>query len=152
MELLLQSDEWSCLPTAFAMTLGILPKEIYEFIGHDGSEVIWPELDEPYCRRSFSIEEMLDYCIATVYYPVQLSPNPAYCPEQTDRLFQPFLEPEARFAHYLEVKPAVLLGIGKDSGHPHAVAWCHKEQLIFDPSGEKYSIDRFEVESGFFIF
>ena len=151
MKMLLQSDGWSCLPTAFAMVTDVLPLEIYEYLEHDGSEIIWPELEEPYCRRSFSIEEMLDWCVAHVYYPVQLSPDPSYCPEQTDRLFQPIPDPTERWEAYLRKKPAVLLGTGQ-SGKPHAVAWCNKEQLIFDPVGVKYGISDFKVESGFFIF
>jgi hypothetical protein len=54
-----QPTPWSCLPTAFAMTSGVSMKEILEVIGHDGSEICWPDLEEPFCRRGFCVQEIV---------------------------------------------------------------------------------------------
>ena len=58
---------WSCLPTAFAIVLGVPVKNIIDFLNHDGSEVLWPNLPEPRCRRSFHVQEVINYCLANNY-------------------------------------------------------------------------------------
>lgn len=55
---------WSCLPTAFACCLDVPVSEIFDWLGHDGSEILWPELPEPGCRYGFHIQEMQEYCLA----------------------------------------------------------------------------------------
>jgi hypothetical protein len=149
--MLIQPNDWSCLPTAFAMVTHSLPRDIFEFINHDGSEIIWPELPEPYCRRSFAIDEMIDYCVSTMHYPVEVCQDTSYAPEGVHSFFQPYHNPGERWKHYLK-RPAVLLGFGKETGERHAVAWCQKERKIFDPNGSKYDLSEFECETGYFIF
>src|ERR1043165_661673 len=62
MKLLNSPNRWSCLPTAFAMCLDVEVQDILNWLQHDGSDIIWPELHEPYKRRSFGVSEMIDYC------------------------------------------------------------------------------------------
>lgn len=145
MKLLLQHNAWSCLPTAFAMALDVLPKEIMECCGHDGSEIIWPDLPEPRCRRAFSIHEMIDYCLSQLVYPVEIDANPSYGPDD-----EHLLEIENRLDDYTLVRPGVF--VGEINGKRHAVAWDYKTQKIFDPDGCQYEKERFNIYSFFVLF
>lgn len=49
----------SCLVDAFSAVAQISPEAIVKHIGHDGLEVLWPELPEPFCFRGFHIQEVL---------------------------------------------------------------------------------------------
>lgn len=51
---------WSCLADSFAECMGMDKLWVYEAIGHDGSEIIWPDLPDPYCRRGFHPQELID--------------------------------------------------------------------------------------------
>lgn len=144
MNMLLQSDAWSCLPTSFAMVLGIEPKTIYEMIGHDGSEIIHPQLKDPYRRRSFHIQEMINVCLKLGVIPTPLDKDIIFG-EMVDRdgsilehdAYQ--LELENHLEHYLSLRPGVIIT------PYHAVAWCHKEQRVFDPAGQKRSLEEVEI-------
>ncbi len=152
MKMILQSNRWDCLPTAFAMCLDVLPIQIYEFVGHDGSEILWPHLEEPYCRRSFHIDEMIDCCMSMTYMPVCIERDPEYAPVGVEGLFKPFTGTAAsqRWLRYLKYHDAVLLGHTKN-GKPHAVAWSHREYKVFDPEGFKYPEHEFESNSAILI-
>ena len=78
-----QPNRWSCLPTSFAMILDVDVNELIRKIGHDGSEILWPNLEEPYCRRAFHIEEIAMVCYGLGYYLVwfniELTSNSGLC-------------------------------------------------------------------------
>lgn len=147
MNLILQHNAWSCLPTAFAIALDVEPKEILEFCGHDGSEILWPDLQEPQRRRGFSLHEMIDFCISQLVYPVEINADTGYGEEPCFHLENE----EFRLEHYMTTSPGVLVGISL-GGKNHAVAWDHKEQLILDPTGTKYKKDDFNIISFFAFF
>jgi hypothetical protein len=150
MKMILQSNRWDCVPTAFAMCLDVLPLDIYEYIGHDGSEIIWPELEEPYRRRSFHIDEMIDFCMGLSYAPVFIDREPIMSPMvDLEKTFLPYRKEfsENRWNNYLKYHDAVLLGFTK-SDKPHAVAWSHHDQLIYDPEGFRYGKLRLSAISG----
>jgi hypothetical protein len=67
MEIQVQPNRWSCLPTAFAMVLDIPVSQIFDYLGHNGEAIVWPQLEEPRCRRSFHIQEMIDFCFSKKY-------------------------------------------------------------------------------------
>lgn len=54
-----QPNQWSCLPTAFAIALDMPVDEFLRYLSHNGSEIIWPQLSEPGCRRGFHIQECI---------------------------------------------------------------------------------------------
>src|SRR5260221_108718 len=77
MNLQKQPNRWSCLPTAFAMVLDISVKEVITEIGHDGSEIVYPNLEEPKCRRAFHIQELIDFAISIGVSVVPIEPLPS---------------------------------------------------------------------------
>lgn len=149
MELLLQDSSWSCLPTAFAICLDCLPKEIYDFLGHDGSDILWPDLPDPFKRRGFLMEEMIDYSIqreltAPVTFYTELTCEPERKVLPNGETYQPF-DPMQRIADYLHLVDGVLLTMPKGKSTPHAVAWNKEEEKVYDPSGFKADIDEYEI-------
>jgi hypothetical protein len=135
------------------MVLDCLPKDIYDYLGHDGSEIIWPDLPDPYKRRAFHIQEMVDFCIENLVYPIEITQDCRYTPPNIEEpLFDPYKEKALdRLAYYLMLRPCVLLG-SRTNGKPHAVAWSYKEQLIYDPTGYKYQLEQFKIKSCQIIF
>lgn len=137
---MLQPTLWSCLPTSFGMVLEYTPKEMFERIGHDGSEIIAPEQPEPRNRRWFHPQECVDIAVACFRFPVAIEPRPVSCNEDGSNVFELPFNGE-RVAFYLQ-RPCVLVGQTK-TGKNHAVAWCPKEMRIFDPDGFKCDFDEF---------
>ena len=62
MELKAQRNRWSCLLTAMSMVLDVDEELLISELGHDGSAIIFENLPEPYCRRSFHIQEFVYLC------------------------------------------------------------------------------------------
>jgi hypothetical protein len=80
----IKPNRWSCLVTAFAMALDIPVAELIRLVGHDGSEIVNPELPEPGCRRGFHIQEMIEACWSQGHSvtPIEVFPqsmNAVYC-------------------------------------------------------------------------
>ncbi len=127
-----QPNGWSCLPTSFAMVLEVDVKDIFGWLDHDGSEIIWPELPEPLCRRAFHIQEMVDYCMAadTMVTPIEFCP----CLQPTDESLQFVINLNhglSRIQKYLRTYRGVLAGV-LGNGNRHCVAWSHP--YTFDPA------------------
>ena len=67
MRLLRKPERWMCLPASFAMALDVPLEDIFKEIGHDGSNVAWPHLPEPVCRRGFHPQELVHVCLNRGY-------------------------------------------------------------------------------------
>lgn len=141
-----QPNIWSCLPTAFSMVLDVLPRDVIEWCGHDGSEIVWPHLRDPLRRRAFCLQEMTDYSISLGKHPVLIYADSAYGPEGEDELYDPYhTGNDARIQQYLAHR-CVLFVVTKVGQHRHAVAWCPDAKRVFDPSGLQASLDVYDLE------
>lgn len=134
-----QPNQWSCLPTAFAIVLNEPVDKIISDIGHDGSEIIFPDLTEPYRRKAFHIQELIDICILRDICVVQVEQQPI-----SEALGHRYLLPTylPRLEYYTQRFTGVLTGLGP-TGRPHAVAWDRNK--IYDPTGFEYDIDMFNI-------
>jgi len=131
-----QPSQWSCVPTAFAMLFNMDAKDLIQEIGHDGSEVFWPELEPTQLgKRAFHPQECIDIGIKHGIYIVSIHVLP-----YTEH-FVTTIKPKAiwseqfcldRFTRYLQNFEGVMTGTtGFNMGH--AVAWDRK--LVYDPRG-----------------
>lgn len=146
MKLILQSNPWECLPTAFAMVLGCQPKEIFTYLMHHGAIVRWPELPEPMCRQGFTVEECIDYAInCDCMYPIIFNSELAY-DDAREASFKP-LDAEARMRSYMAAVDGVLLCAPRTKPHGHAVAWCYQERRVYDPEGMITDLDEYTVDA-----
>jgi len=77
MQQITQPNAWSCTAAAFAMALNISVERFWELVGHDGSEIILPNLPDPMGRRGIHIQEAIDACWAmtTSATPFELWPT-----------------------------------------------------------------------------
>lgn len=80
MQLIAQPNRWTCLPTAVAMATNSTLEQIFNFLGHDGSKIVRPELSEPYGRIGFHFREMADYCLHAGYQFTMLEKDPEFSP------------------------------------------------------------------------
>jgi len=153
MQLIVQPNRWSCLPTSFAMALDCKVDELIEEIGHDGSEIIYPDASEPLNRRSFHTQELIDCAIKRFHAVVPIEIIPVSCNDVKGELYDVKFQEgnEIRIMKYLNRFDGVIVGRGIRSGLPHAVAWDSIDCAIKDPVGRCYRIDDFAVEIFFAI-
>lgn len=142
MILYLQPNLWSCLPTSFGMVMGMTPGEMFEAIGHDGSDIVWPELDDPACRRGFHVMECVRVALDRLFTPIELDPDPHSVPFEGAVPHR--VDMDAWFVECLGLYDGVLLGVDGNNRH-HAVAWNAMEKKVYDPTGYKYDISQFKI-------
>lgn len=145
MLLQMSPNRWSCLPNSFANALEVPISDIFDFVGHDGSEIIWPELSEPFCRRSFHIQEMIAYAhychkLSITEFQAIYGSVPSQSNTNPFKRRSPYLESLLMGENYI----GVLTGFYHQMAH--AVAWNGYEKLIYDGS-RKYTIDNFNIQS-----
>lgn len=119
-----QPNRASCLPTSFAMVSDGNPKEIFNFLGHDGTEIVRPDSGIPLCYRGFDIQECL--CACHYLYGVCFV-------EHSKEGFLGFSESD-----HIRIKipwdwDKLLKGEGVLIGESHAVAWYQNQ--IHNPNG-----------------
>ena len=143
MKLQKQPTAWSCLPTAFAMALDKPVEEIIKAIGHDGSEVYWPELESHWANRAFHVQELVDYCFWNEIAVVCIDAMPCFNHFDSRAVAKEVkylsgLEYADRLERYLKSYFGVLVGTTNfNSGH--AVAWDGEN--VFNPRGAIESLE-----------
>jgi hypothetical protein len=126
-------------------------EEVSEFLticGHDGSEIIWPELPDPECRRAHHIQECIVAArvLGKTCTPVEIIPilaNPKsnklfevrYEGDHFDPIYGHFQENWRRFNILVARHTGVLEGV-TPSRKGHAVAF--EDGVIYDPDGKEY--------------
>ena len=149
-----QPNEWSCLPTSFAICLGVPVHDIFDWVGHDGSEIIYQGVPEPYCRRSFHPQEIFDYCYFKHNIAImQIERNIQLINASSEVVYSVPLN-ERRINKYLRsIKLLVASGQVKSNKKWHAVAKV--KDTIYDPNGTTQNamsfFDNFNIEVLFLI-
>jgi hypothetical protein len=144
-----QPNSWSCLPTAFGIVLGIPVDRVIKSIGHDGSEIINHDLEDPYRRKGFHIQEIIDisYRLRKAMIPIQAIPMLATYSNHNNYQIFDSTSCRSRLSNYLEESNGILTGETVQTRKKHAVAWNGKEKMIYDPNGSTYDITRFMIET-----
>lgn len=141
MKIIKQQNRWSCSPCAFAMVLEESYETIVAEVGHDGSEIWWPELREPLRRRGFHLQEFFPSCLHREYAPVIIETMPASIPfgyPNQAREIDVNIDLNDMMSQYC----GVLQGIGI-KGIFHSVAW--DTITIYDPNGTIYRHNNFDI-------
>jgi len=140
MKLQKNPNYWSCLPTAFAMATDKPVMWFIQQIGHPGAE-------EPYdvsgLKAGFHEQECIEVLqkIGLACTPIELGPTISPYPDGHDAkpiFFGLGLEDNwARFLQHLNETRGVITGLYRKPSDPekiigHAVAWCGKEQSVYD--------------------
>ena len=138
MELQLNPNNWSCLPTSFAMVLGMPVEQFIALMGHDGSAEPW----EGY-KIGFHEQECIEVADSLGWHctPIELYPTiiPCVVPPMEPATIHFQEGNEFRFAKHLDTN-GVFIGGLLGSGMGHAVAWDAEKQLIYDPRGMVFAL------------
>lgn len=132
MKLLRQPNKWSCLPTAFAMAMDVSLESLLERIGHNGSEICWPNLPDPLCRRSFHEQELF---YAADYFGWLVTPFHSICYSTPMLTVKPY---QLNFHGHIPAMhtPRGVLVISRPEKARHAVAYYEGKILDPDSWGE----------------
>lgn len=150
----IQPNAWSCLATAYAICLNVPVEDIFKFLEHDGSEIIYPKVPEPYCRRSFHPQELMDYCYCIHNrYVMQIENEVALMNSYNEQVYNVPLQ-KGRVEGYVRThNTSVLSGQVKGNGRWHAVAYVGG--TIYDPNGTTNKLSsficKFNIETLFLI-
>jgi hypothetical protein len=129
-------NPYSCLVDALAILLEVNPSEIVKYIGHDGSQIIWPELEVPKNGRGFSIQELQDYLHnkhKKLLAPIDAMPGLRPTVEHSTYFITFPSTREWRFHTYQNRYDGILTGTNH-RGNMHA--WAVKSGKIIDPAGK----------------
>jgi hypothetical protein len=147
MRLLKKPHPWSCILSAFAMALDKTNEEVSAAIGHDGSEIIFPDLPEPMCRRGFHHQELIHAALLYGYSvtPFELIPALQSTPQAGSPPKVVTIDSAMR-RHTFQILVGGFKGVltGRGFKCHHAVAFDHG--AIFDPDGDTYQFSFSECE------
>ena len=135
-----QPNGASCLPTAFAAILEIPVRDIFDYLKHDGMEVLWPDLPPPICYRSFHIQEMYTYMLSQNYAVTTLAPMFGQAPTDTDVKIYDC----PHFHDYITYYVCVFTGT-TDRENLHAVAWDGIKMM--DPATGRFGTIDFTISN-----
>ena len=125
------------------MCLDIPVQTIFDEVGHDGTQVIFPTQKPPKANRGFHLQELIDICDVRGYSVTEIQARPAI--QTGDEIWDlPYADPQVRFVDHLTGYPGVLVGYYLSS-RQHAIAW--DGQSVFDPAGYVTKIDQFRIIS-----
>lgn len=137
MKLIRQPNKWSCTAAAFAMVLDIDFDIFIGLIGHDGSEIVRPQLPEPLCRRGFHIIECIHACYDLGYSVTPFDAIP--CSIVHNHILDLWSGDIAE-KHLLKIimrEQGVIMGYTSEN-NPHAVAWDRTH--IYNPASDYVSL------------
>lgn len=137
MKLQVKPNRWSCAITSWAMALDIEVGDAINFIGHDGGDVIFPELAEPRCRRGFHSQELVELAMQAGVYPTPFQVLPSISSEcgEFSYTMYPYTTPRFEILYDLVESTRGVLE-GKCATCHHAVAYDHGK--VFDPDGREF--------------
>lgn len=150
----LQPNNWSCLVTSFAIVLDCTVDSLIKEIGHDGSAIEFSNKPEPFNRRAFHPQEIIDVCLFLNprRYIITIDSDPTFHPNDFRNIIHLYSENynKKRVHNYLQEFNCVLTGKTLRMQR-HAVAWDHIEQKIIDPRNKITKLQEFIIEDLYLV-
>jgi hypothetical protein len=131
------------------MALRVPVQELIEEIGHDGSAIVFPGLEEPMCRRGFHSQELIHAAWNRGFTctRIELMPVIKASALSEDTHTVELKDPWNRFIGFIDTTMGVLEGRGRRCNH----AVCYHYGTIYDPDGHLYDYSQEACESrGFY--
>lgn len=132
---LIKQGPGQCRAAALAMAIGVSLEFVINTIGHNGSEIWWPNSEHPNNLRGFNPQELLEVAIGQGYAMLEIahttySGGGDFPPRPVP--FRQYPDGEARILHWMATSSGIIDGyVAAD--RPHCVAWDHKSRMIYDP-------------------
>ncbi len=133
MKLLRSSQTWGCILTSAAMVLDCTERELIQLIGHDGSEIIFPELCKPACHKGFHVQEIVLAALKLEIALIRFESRPVQTPDHKN-FYE--LTNMYNFEDFIQQRIGIL--VGSTTRYGHAVAWDGVK--IYDPRGRIYRL------------
>ena len=123
---------------AAAMVMDVSVESLIAYIGHDGSEIVFPDLPGPACRAGFDIQEIIDAAWSMGWSVTPIEARPRVTPDGT-HVRDLFSENKIalRMKHYFKDNNGVVVGerLFGERRWWHAIAWDHVTRMWYDPRG-----------------
>ena len=131
MKLITGTNDYCCMATAAAMLLDITLEEVFDRVGHDGSDRFF----ECGARRGFHMQEIMDLCEEEDCFlsPLELAPS-LMLGKDADFIWKP-----ERFCKRFMDKTTgkgILMGVTDKVGHSVAM----ENQKVYDPKGKTWNL------------
>ena len=143
MNLITQPNSWSCALASAAMVFDCPIEEIISLVGHDGNQIVHPDLTAPACYKAIHTQEIVDVAFIFGYSMIPIETLPVQTPdgqhEWKIKKWGLFKDNEQRLRHYLEQGNGLIVGQARK--YWHTVAWDRETQQIYDPQGRIYNLD-----------
>ena len=123
MRIQIKKHKAQCMLYAFAMVLDTDANTLIDILGHDGTEIVFPNYKEPQCYRGFHPAEMVHACHTLNYWCVGV-PFDIYIGRSDAEIIS--LPRPYDLSSLLKHHNGVLLSAG------HAYAW-DKQGKVIDP-------------------
>lgn len=142
MRLQTNPNSWSCLPTSAAMVLGMDKFGVIDYIGHDGSGIMFNDLKDPHCRRGFHMQEIIIVAWNFGFAVTPIEVIPCSTPGGGREFVVDFgISHTKRFQRWLKNTKGIITGVVNNVGH--AVAWDGERCL--DPRGRICAINDLDM-------
>ena len=142
--MILEPTPWSCLVQAWSKIIGWPYWSLIKAIGHDGSEIIWPEEPEPYNRRAFHPQELIYLGDRMGFVTTTFEPQPVLISGQKPLSI---LSLHSAFEKIINASDGVFTGYRLD-GARHAIAWKNLEVLDCNMGSTRVeTLDDFQVQT-----
>lgn len=145
MHIKISPNRWSCVPYAFATAIDADPTTLIELLQHDGSEIIFPHLEEPLCRRGFTCPELSMVLWGIGYLVGCFDYEPTAMVDKENWYTVKYPNADKLFESIMANSLGVVLARIKGTDTTHATAW--NGEKCFDPMGFIYPISRYEIYS-----
>jgi len=139
MQLQIQPNNRSCLPTAASMLIAKYIKghnvtDLFKGVGHDGGAIIHDDMHTSGRYRGFTTNELVSYCLSLnlaflIFDCKPVHMTPSHTGLRTTRM-------SFDLTKLMLTNDLVLWGA--IHGCHHAVAWNHVVQQVYDPHGSIY--------------
>jgi len=125
---------WQCFPRAVAHSLGVSLDQIIDLAGHDGGEIINPQLKDPWARRGFHPQEITDIVSRLGYAMVAIEYDPKIVPikDCIRKSIYTHDQNVKRFEYFLHYTYGVLAAHRNITGH----VWAYDHDVLIDPNKE----------------
>jgi hypothetical protein len=114
------------------MAFDVPVARIISLVGHDGSEIAWPELKEPYNRRGFHLQEMTEVGLTLGFAVLIIESEMLLVSSDPDK--PKMLKSLKPVIDYLDFS-GVILGVWPNGSY-HAIYYSNG--ICYDPDGHTY--------------
>lgn len=124
------------------------PHSLIASVGHDGSQILWPQHDDPYKRRGFHPQEMTDFAYNLGKRVTTFEAVPSMVGTVCgDPEFELPMDYMSRLSSIMYREQGVLTGYM--FGRAHAVAWDRKQ--IIDNNGMFFPCTKMNIQYFFAV-